>query len=169
MQTLEAESPDPFLNSFSLYLFGWFIFTFLLWILTLRSTVAFSLLFFTLMLAFLFLALAYLLHSNGAPHTHLLRAGGAFGIVAAFAAWYVYSLRVSLSVYLRTNHTSLTGTTLSRVWQTPATPSSSSPLCTSPGLRRDVSDVARSTTAPSARCKDNMSRKERIKRRTWNV
>lgn len=98
METLEAESPDPFLNSFSLYLFGWFIFTFLLWILTLRSTVAFSLLFFTLMLAFLFLALAYLLHSNGAPHTHLLRAGGAFGIVAAFAAWYVYSLRVSLSV-----------------------------------------------------------------------
>jgi len=86
--TLEAESPSPFLDSFSLYLFGWFIFTFLLLICTLRSTVAFFTLFFTLDLAFLFLALAYLMHSDGAPNTPLLRAGGAFGIIAAFTAWY---------------------------------------------------------------------------------
>ena len=38
-----------------------FIFTFLLWILTLRSTVVFCLLFFWLWLAFLMLALAYIL------------------------------------------------------------------------------------------------------------
>merc|ERR1712093_581471 len=42
-----------FLNSFGLYLMGWFIFTFLLLMCTLRSTVAFFLLFFTLDMAFL--------------------------------------------------------------------------------------------------------------------
>jgi succinate-acetate transporter protein len=89
--TLEAESPQPFLDSFGIYLFGWFIFTFLLLICTLRSTVAFFMLFFTLDLAFLFLGLAYLYHGGtGAPHTGLLRAGGAFGILAAFTAWYVH-------------------------------------------------------------------------------
>ena len=76
---------------------GWFIFTFLLLICTLRSTVAFFTLFFTLDLAFLFLGLAYLLHSGGAPHTGLLRAGGAFGILAAFTAWYVQSRKLILS------------------------------------------------------------------------
>jgi succinate-acetate transporter protein len=75
---------------------GWFIFTFLLLICTLRSTVAFFTLFFTLDLAFLFLGLAYLLHSDGAPHTGLLRAGGAFGIIAAFTAWYVSFVTASV-------------------------------------------------------------------------
>jgi succinate-acetate transporter protein len=89
--TLEADSPNPFLDSFGLYLMGWFIFTFLLLICTLRSTVAFFTLFFTLDLAFLFLGLAYLEHGGtGGPHTGLLRAGGAFGILAAFTAWYVH-------------------------------------------------------------------------------
>lgn len=96
ISTLEADSPAPFLNSFSLYLFGWFIFTTILVLLTLKSTVAFFFLFFTLDMAFLFLALAYLYFTTevdatgavtGAPHTALLRAGGAFGIIAAFAAW----------------------------------------------------------------------------------
>lgn len=69
---------------------AWFIFTFLLLICTLRSTVAFFLLFFTLDLAFLMLGLAYLYHDpvTATPHTALLRAGGGFGILAAFAAWY---------------------------------------------------------------------------------
>ncbi|KAM0717313.1 hypothetical protein Q7P37_007165 [Cladosporium fusiforme] len=89
METLEADSPTPFLDSFGIYLMGWFIFTFLMLICTLRSTVAFFMLFFTLDLAFLMLGLAYLMHGNtGAAHTGLLRAGGAFGILAAFIAWY---------------------------------------------------------------------------------
>ena len=50
---------------------------------------AFFSLFFSLDLAFLFLALAYLLPSGGAPAAGLLKAGGAFGIIAAFLAWYV--------------------------------------------------------------------------------
>jgi len=87
---LEANGPLPFLYSFGFYLFGWFIFTFLLLICTLRSTVAFFLLFFTLDMAFLFLAIAYILPvENGtAPMPGCLKAGGAFGIIAAFLAWY---------------------------------------------------------------------------------
>lgn len=88
MSTLEeGGNPDPFLNSFGLYLMGWFIFTFLLMICTLRSTVAFFMLFFTLDLAFLMLGIAYLVNGSGGPNTACLRAGGAFGILAAFIAW----------------------------------------------------------------------------------
>ncbi|KAF2172171.1 hypothetical protein M409DRAFT_17411 [Zasmidium cellare ATCC 36951] len=90
ISTLEAGgNAAPFLNSFGLYLMGWFIFTFLLLILTLRSTVAFCFLFLTLDLAFLMLGIAYLDYGpTGEPNTACLRAGGAFGIIAAFAAWY---------------------------------------------------------------------------------
>ena len=55
---------------------------------TLKSTVAFFLLFFTLDLAFLFLSVAYLQPNNGLPNTGCLRTGGAFGMLAAFLAWY---------------------------------------------------------------------------------
>ena len=34
------------------------------------------------------LGLAYLNPSNDEPHAALVKAGGAFGILAAFAAWY---------------------------------------------------------------------------------
>merc|ERR1711977_86077 len=64
------------------------IFTFLLLICTLKSTVAFFFLFFTLDLAFLLLGIAYLRPVDGAPSPGCTRAGGAFGILAAFAAWY---------------------------------------------------------------------------------
>jgi succinate-acetate transporter protein len=88
IETLEADAPDPFLNSFGLYLMGWFIFTFLLLMLTVRSTVAFFVLFLTLDLAFLMLGIAYLdFGPDGAPNTPILRAGGAFGMIAAFMAW----------------------------------------------------------------------------------
>ena len=68
---------------------GWFIFTTILVLCTLKSTVAFFVLFFTLDLAFLMLSLAYYYFDPvaAAPNTALLRAGGAFGIIAAFAAW----------------------------------------------------------------------------------
>ena len=90
MDSLATESDTAFADSFGIYLFGWFIFTFLLLICTLRSTVAFFTLFFTLDLAFLFLGLGYLYHdASGAANVPLIRAGGAFGILAAFTAWYV--------------------------------------------------------------------------------
>lgn len=83
-----ASDADGFSQAFALYLFAWTIFTFLLLLCTLRSTVAFSALFALLTLAFLFLACAYQNGTVDGPHVGLLRAGGAFGILAAFAAWY---------------------------------------------------------------------------------
>ncbi|KAK3110566.1 Meiotically up-regulated protein 86 protein [Teratosphaeriaceae sp. CCFEE 6253] len=77
-----------FLNSFGIFLMGWFIFTFVLLLCTLRSTVAFFLLFFTLDMAFLMLGIGYLENSSGGPNEKLIKAGGVFGILAAFLAWY---------------------------------------------------------------------------------
>ncbi|KAF2857740.1 hypothetical protein K470DRAFT_273047 [Piedraia hortae CBS 480.64] len=86
--TLTAESPGPFLDSFGLFLMGWFIFTTILMVCTLKSTVAFFMLFFFLDLAFLCLGIGYLNHSGGEPSASCIKAGGAFGIIAAFMAWY---------------------------------------------------------------------------------
>lgn len=77
-----------FLNSFGLYLMGWFIFTFILLLCTLRSTVAFFALFFTLDMAFLLLGIGYLQHDGAHPQGGCIIAGGAFGLMAAFLAWY---------------------------------------------------------------------------------
>ena len=49
---------------------------------------AFFSLFFTLDLAFLMLGIAYLLPVGGAPQPGCLFAGGIFGLLAAFLAWY---------------------------------------------------------------------------------
>ncbi|KAI0533646.1 gpr fun34 family protein [Xylaria digitata] len=71
------------------FLTGWFIFTFILLMLTLRSTVMFFSLFLTLDLAFLFLAVSEFAKSNGsATALGLQKAGGVFGLFAAFLAWY---------------------------------------------------------------------------------
>jgi len=85
----KADKAAGFHNSFGLYLMGWFIFTFLLLLCTLKSTVAFFLLFLTLDLAFLMLGIGYLhTTSTGAPDPSLIKAGGGFGLAAAFIAWY---------------------------------------------------------------------------------
>jgi uncharacterized protein len=86
------------------YLFGWFIFTFLMLLAVLRHSVAFIFLFVTLDMAFLMLALSEYFHNTG-----LQKAGGVFGefpvlqgnvecrmsmltrvigLLAAFTAWY---------------------------------------------------------------------------------
>lgn len=88
VSTLEADGAAPFLNSFGLYLMGWFIFTFILLICTLRSTVAFFSLFFTLTLAFLLLGIGYLEADANGPNSGCIKAGGYFGLFAAFLAWY---------------------------------------------------------------------------------
>jgi len=85
---LQATSEANFLNSFGLFLMGWFIFTFILLICTLRSTVAFFFLFFTLDMAFLLLGIGYLQNDGEAPQHGCIVAGGAFGLMAAFTAWY---------------------------------------------------------------------------------
>jgi succinate-acetate transporter protein len=56
---------------------------------TLKSTVAFFSLFFTLDMAFLLLGISYLVRdSTGAPTTSIMKAGGFFALLAAFLAWY---------------------------------------------------------------------------------
>ena len=72
------------------FLAGWFIFTFIMVLCTLRSSVAFFLLFFFLDLAFLMLSCQYFAADNGAMtmSVGLQKAGGFFGFLAAFLAWY---------------------------------------------------------------------------------
>ncbi|KAL8781431.1 MAG: hypothetical protein Q9213_006016 [Squamulea squamosa] len=84
MQTMQA-----FYDAFGFFLMGWFIFTTILLLATLRSTLAFFTLFFTLDLAFLLLGIGYLQRdSTNHPNPPLIKAGGFFGLLAAFTAWY---------------------------------------------------------------------------------
>ena len=103
---LMTAGPNEFYDEFGLFLMvcqplvpwmeirlpssqGWFIFTTILVMCTLRSTVAFFSLFFTLDMAFMLLGIGYL-HRDamGAPNTPILKAGGFFALLAAFLAWY---------------------------------------------------------------------------------
>lgn len=85
---LEAVSAGAFINSFGFFLLGWTIFTTLLLLCTLKSTLAFFMLFFTLDLAFVFLSAGYLAFDANGPNASCIKAGGAFGLAAAFLAWY---------------------------------------------------------------------------------
>ena len=82
--------PFSYDTNFSTELQGWFIFTFLLMTCTVKSTVAFFSLFFTVDIAFLLIAIGYLVRNDmGEPNHNLLKAGGLFALLAAFLAWYV--------------------------------------------------------------------------------
>ncbi|KAG8820679.1 hypothetical protein FRC18_011635, partial [Serendipita sp. 400] len=76
-------SATEFKTAVSFFLFGWFIFTFLMLVAVLRHSIAFIFLFTTLDMAFLMLALGEYLAKEA-----LIKAGGVFGLLAAFAAWY---------------------------------------------------------------------------------
>jgi succinate-acetate transporter protein len=80
--------PDDFSNVLGFFFMGWFIFTTILVMCTLRSTVAFFLLFFFLDMAFLFLGLGWLFNTDGVARKSLIQAGGYWGLFAAFMAWY---------------------------------------------------------------------------------
>jgi len=89
VSSLEAAGGAPeFLNSFGIWLMGWFIFTFLMLLCTLRSTVMFFLLFFWLDIAFLLLGIGYLQNDGKAAQAGCIKAGGAFACLSAFWAWY---------------------------------------------------------------------------------
>lgn len=85
-----AVDPKMGESAVGFFLTGWLIFTTILLLCTLRSTVMFFLLFFTLDLAFLMLACgAYANDNNAMEAAHkLTQAGGGFGMLAAFLAWY---------------------------------------------------------------------------------
>lgn len=77
------DDPKDLASALGFYLIGWFIFTFLLLLCTIRSTVAFFALFFMLDLTFLLLACG-----EFTGHVGVAKAGGWFGIITAFIAWY---------------------------------------------------------------------------------
>ncbi|GAA6057408.1 hypothetical protein JCM3770_000752 [Rhodotorula araucariae] len=76
-----------FASGVAFFLFGWFIFTFIMFVASLRSSIALSSIFFFLTITFLLLGIAELgtVGNSSAIHT----AGGAFGLITAFNAWYV--------------------------------------------------------------------------------
>lgn len=74
---------DELENMVGFYLLAWFLFTVLLTTMTLRSTVAFFSLFFFLSITFLLLSVGKLASSPNCG-----KAGGYFGIITAFIAWY---------------------------------------------------------------------------------
>jgi succinate-acetate transporter protein len=106
VEALGGDTASAFLDSFGFFLMGWFIFTTLLLFCTMRSTVMFFLLFFWLDLAFLMLGIGYLHHSGGAPNAACIKAGGVFGILAAFWAWYnaFAGMADSSNRYVFSNH-----------------------------------------------------------------
>ncbi|EEB06464.1 acetate transporter [Schizosaccharomyces japonicus yFS275] len=81
------KDPAELTHAIGLYLMCWFVFTFLVMLCTTRSTLAFFLLFVSLDITFLLLGIAHLV-KNASTSSHLLKAGGAFGIATAVIAWY---------------------------------------------------------------------------------
>ncbi|PYI09196.1 hypothetical protein BO78DRAFT_46999 [Aspergillus sclerotiicarbonarius CBS 121057] len=86
----DGGSLGMFYDAFGLFLMGWFIFTFLLVLCTLKSTVVFCGLFTVVDIALLLLAIGYL-HRDGTdtPNAKIIKAGGLFALLGAFGAWYV--------------------------------------------------------------------------------
>jgi len=77
---------DELLNALGIYLFGWFIFTFILFLATLKTSVGLTSLFGFLSITFLLLATAKFAHLS--PGNNVDKAGGVFGLITAFIAWY---------------------------------------------------------------------------------
>jgi uncharacterized protein len=75
--------PVELQNAVGFYLLGWCLFTFMLTLCTMKSTLAFFSLFFLLAVTFLLLAIADLGKVPGCK-----TAGGVLGVVVAFIAWY---------------------------------------------------------------------------------
>lgn len=78
-----ADHKDQIANSIGIFLIAWFIFTFVMWLFTLKSTVAFSSIFGFLWMTFLLLAIGEFRENK-----HVTTAGGVFGFITAFIAWY---------------------------------------------------------------------------------
>lgn len=77
------DDPVELENAVGFYLIGWSIFTFMLTLCTMKSTLAFFSLFFLLAVTFLLLGIGKLGKSHGSTV-----AGGVLGVIVAFIAWY---------------------------------------------------------------------------------
>lgn len=78
-----GDDTDALASAIGFFLIGWFIFTFLLLLCTVRSTVAFFGLFLTLDITFLLLACG-----EFTGHVGVTKAGGWMGVITAFFGWY---------------------------------------------------------------------------------
>ncbi|CUM66237.1 uncharacterized protein PRCAT00003897001 [Priceomyces carsonii] len=78
-----ADAPEQLSNGIGFFLIGWIIFTFLLLLCTLKSTVMFVLLFVVLEITFILLAAA-----NFTGSALVTKAGGIFAVITALVAWY---------------------------------------------------------------------------------
>ncbi|KAL3476976.1 GPR1/FUN34/yaaH family-domain-containing protein [Aspergillus californicus] len=89
LQEADGGSPGMFYDSLGLFLLAWFIFTVLMTLCTLKSTVAFCSLFLSADVALLLLGIAYIHRdAQGMPNPPLRQAGGFFSILAGFLCWY---------------------------------------------------------------------------------
>ncbi|KAF8647548.1 hypothetical protein AX16_006637 [Volvariella volvacea WC 439] len=79
-----AEDPEEFASAVGIYLITWMLVTFFLFIVSLRKSVSFIALFGCLTITFLLLAAGEFAPSIGAK-----KAGGVFGCVTAFIAYYI--------------------------------------------------------------------------------
>ena len=71
------------------FLAGWFIFTTLCLICTLKSTLAFFMLFFFNDITFLLFTIAHLKQApDGSPNVAITQAAGIFGLITSFFAWW---------------------------------------------------------------------------------
>lgn len=84
---IEAAYTTGFDDALGIYLICWGVFTFLLLLCTLKSTVMFFSLFFFLTITFVLLAIGYFRHEES-DSVKLNKAGGYFGIITAAIAWY---------------------------------------------------------------------------------
>jgi hypothetical protein len=75
-------------SALGFYLIGWFIFTTILLLCTLKSTLAFFSLFFFLDITFLLLAIAHFNTVDGGTNLPVQKAAGIFGLITAFIAWW---------------------------------------------------------------------------------
>ncbi|ODV80658.1 uncharacterized protein CANTADRAFT_46266 [Suhomyces tanzawaensis NRRL Y-17324] len=76
--------PTQLTNALGIFLLGWFIFTFFMCVMTLKSTAAFFSIFFFLSITFLLLAIG---EFKGGDVT-VKKVAGVFGLITAFCAWY---------------------------------------------------------------------------------
>ncbi|KAJ5911810.1 uncharacterized protein N7473_001113 [Penicillium subrubescens] len=89
LEEADSGSPIMFYNAFGLYLMAWFIFTFMIMLCTVKSTVAFFSLFFVVDIAILLIALSYFFPTaQELPNEGLMKAGGLLAFLGAFLAWY---------------------------------------------------------------------------------
>ncbi|KAL4400235.1 Meiotically up-regulated protein 86 protein [Malassezia pachydermatis] len=83
-----TEGMAGYLNSMGLFNFGWFVFTFLMALCTVKSTLPFFFLFLVMDLNFLFAALSFVLNDGQRANEGLSITAGAFGILVSFTAWF---------------------------------------------------------------------------------